>query len=53
MAKPRKIRLDPTDFAISVTAQIWVTGMPARSISFAIVAPQRVLVPQVEVRIAA
>lgn len=53
IALPLKILLEPTDFAISVTAQICATGMPALSISLPIVAPQRVLVPHVEVSIAA
>ncbi len=53
IANPLRIREEPTDFAISTTAQICVTGIPTRSISFTIVDPQRVLVPQVDVRIAA
>lgn len=47
------ILLAPTVLEIGVTVQIWATGKPARSISFAIVAPQRVQVPQVEVRMTA
>jgi hypothetical protein len=47
------IRLAPTVSAMGTTVAIWTTGMPARSISFTIVAPQRVQVPQVEVRITA
>lgn len=53
MANPRRIREDPTDLAMSTTAQICVTGIPTRSISFTIVDPQRVLVPHVDVRMAA
>ena len=53
IAKPLRIRDEPTDLAISTTAQICVTGMPTRSISLTIVDPQRVLVPHVEVRMAA
>jgi hypothetical protein len=33
--------------------QQWATGIPTLSISFTIVAPQRVQVPQVDVRITA
>ena len=47
------IRLAPTVSEIGVTVQACTTGMPALSISFTIVAPQRVQVPQVEVRITA
>lgn len=43
----------PTVIEIGVTVQICTTGIPALSISFTIVAPQRVQVPQVEVRITA
>ena len=43
----------PTVNDIGTTVQIWTTGIPALSISFTIVAPQRVQVPQVEVRITA
>ena len=35
---------------MEVMVQIWAVGMPRRSISLVIVAPQRVPVPQVEVR---
>lgn len=38
---------------IGTTVAICTTGMPARSISFTIVAPQRVQVPHVEVRMTA
>jgi len=43
----------PTALAIDVIVQIWLVGRPARSSSFVIVAPQRVPVPQVEVRMTA
>jgi len=45
------IRFAPTDFEIGTIVQIWTAGMPQPSICFTIVAPQRVSVPQVEVRI--
>jgi hypothetical protein len=45
------MRFDPTIWATGVIAQTCATGIPTRSISLASVAPQRVLVPQVEVRI--
>ena len=47
------IRFAPTVMEIGVTVQICTTGIPALSISFTIVAPQRVQVPQVEVRMTA
>ena len=47
------IRLAPTVMEIGVTVHICTTGIPARSISFTIVAPQRVQVPQVLVMITA
>jgi hypothetical protein len=50
---PGTMRLEPVDSATSVSAAICAVGMPARSISWASAAPQRVLVPQVEVRITA
>ena len=50
---PCKIRLTPTIWATFGTAVIWTTGIPLFSILDAIVAPQRVLEPQVEVRITA
>ena len=40
----------PTVSDIGVTVHICTTGSPARSISLTIVAPQRVQVPQVDVR---
>ena len=42
------ILLAPTVMEIGVTVHICTTGIPARSISLTIVAPQRVQVPQVE-----
>ncbi len=47
------MRLAPTVFEIGTIEQAWTTVMPARSISLTIVAPQRVQVPHVEVRITA
>ena len=44
------MRFAPTVLATSMRLHITTTGMPVRSISLAIVAPQRVQVPQVEVR---
>ena len=41
--------LAPTVIEIGVTVQMWTTGIPAASMRLAIVAPQRVQVPQVEV----
>ena len=46
------IRQDPVDCAIEVMAQTWAVGRPAFSSSRESVAPQRVLVPQVDVKIA-
>ena len=43
----------PTVCEIGIIVQIWTIGIPALSISFTIVAPQRVQVPQVDVRITA
>jgi len=45
------IRLEPTIWAILVIEHICDVGSPARSSSFVSAAPQRVLVPQVEVKI--
>lgn len=45
------IRFAPVISAKGGIAVIRATGMPPRSISLAIVAPQRVQVPQVETRI--
>lgn len=50
---PNTIRLAPTPLDIDVNALMWTLGMPTRSSSLDIVAPQRVQVPQVEVRMAA
>ena len=47
------MRLEPVDSATEMRAATWTAGMPARSISCASAAPQRVLVPQVEVTMAA
>ena len=44
-------RLEPTMKATGVIAHTWATGSPTLSISLVSAAPQRVLVPQVEVRI--
>ena len=43
----------PTVREIGTTVHMCTTGIPALSISFTIVAPQRVQVPQVEVKITA
>jgi hypothetical protein len=48
---PLIILLDPTIVATGRMEQTWAVGIPPRSNSFVSVAPQRVLVPQVEVRI--
>ncbi len=53
MAAAGKIRFAPTAKAMDVMVHICTVGIPARSSSFVIVAPQRVPVPQVEVRITA
>lgn len=45
------ILLEPTIWATGITAESCTVGIPTLSISFASVAPQRVLVPQVEVSI--
>lgn len=50
---PKTILFAPTLKAIDVKAVTWAFGIPALSSSFDIVAPQRVQVPQVVVRIAA
>jgi hypothetical protein len=50
---PRRTRLTPTMFATFGIAVIWTTGMPSFSMPMAIVDPQRVLDPQVDVRMAA
>ncbi len=51
MATVGTILLAPTDCEIVVMVAIWTIGIPYLSISFTIVAPQRVQVPQVDVRI--
>lgn len=43
-------RGEPTIEATGVIAHTWAVGSPARSISLACADPQRVLVPQVEVK---
>lgn len=48
-----RILLAPMVLEMGTTVHIWTTGMPTLSISFTIVAPQRVQVPQVDVRITA
>lgn len=53
MATVGTILFAPTVSDIGVTVHICTAGMPARSISFTIVAPQRVQVPHVEVSITA
>jgi hypothetical protein len=47
------MRLAPTRSAMLISAVMMTTGIPARSISLASVAPLRVPVPQVAVRMAA
>lgn len=46
------IRFDPKVCATDVIEQTWALGIPARSSSLASAAPQRVLVPHVEVSMA-
>ena len=54
MATAGSIRLAPTVREIGTTVQMWTQGTSTTSSSsFIIVAPQRVQVPQVEVRIMA
>jgi hypothetical protein len=52
-ATPRSVRFVPTMVAIVGSAVMNTVGIPARSISLLSVAPQRVPVPQVPVRITA
>jgi hypothetical protein len=52
MLQPGIILLDPTIIATCVIAHMCAVGIPRRSSSLAIAAPQRVLLPQVEVRTA-
>jgi hypothetical protein len=49
--KPATIRLAPTEAAMETRLLMRTAGIPARSSSLTIVAPQRVPVPQVEVKI--
>ena len=49
---PGTMRLLPVTWAIGGKAVIWTMGMPALSISFTIVAPQRVQLPHVLTKIA-
>ena len=51
MPTPGTTRMTPMAWAMEVIVQICAVGMPTRSNSLVIVAPQRVPVPQVEVRI--
>ncbi len=53
MATLGTMRLAPTVCEIGTIEQTCAVGMPARSSSLTIVAPQRVQVPHVEVRITA
>ena len=53
MATVGTILFAPTVTEMGVTVHICTTGIPARSISFTIVAPQRVQVPQVDVMMTA
>jgi hypothetical protein len=48
---PGTIRGDPTITATDVIVHTWTTGTPVCSIALLSAAPQRVLVPQVEVNI--
>ena len=47
---PVTMRLEPTISATGVIVHTWAVGMPTLSISFVSADPQRVLVPQVEVK---
>lgn len=53
MATLGTIRFAPTVREMGTIEHTWAVGSPARSSSLTIVAPQRVQVPQVEVRITA
>ncbi len=53
MATAGMILLAPTVCEIGTIAQMWAVTMPAFSISLAIVAPQRVHEPQVELMMTA
>ena len=50
METPSTTRFAPTESEIGVMVAMWTAGIPSRSSSFTIVAPQRVSVPHVEVR---
>lgn len=52
MAMAPMMRTAPTDSEMGVTVATWAAGIPALSMAFTIVAPQRVHVPHVLVRIA-
>ena len=51
MATPGNILFAPTVWDIGTIVHTCTAGMPFASIAFTIVAPQRVSVPQVDVRI--
>lgn len=51
MATAGIILIAPTVLDIGITVHIWAAGIPILSISFTMVAPQRVQVPQVLVSI--
>lgn len=53
IATPGMMRLAPTVNEIGTMEQTWAVGRPTRSSSLTIVAPQRVQVPQVDVRMTA
>ena len=53
MATAGTMRLAPTVRDMGTIVQMCTVGIPARSSSFTIVAPQRVQVPQVDVSITA
>ena len=53
MATAGTILFAPTVREMGTMVHTWTTGSPALSISFTIVAPQRVQVPQVDVRMTA
>ena len=52
IATAGKILLAPTDLLIGTMVHKCTTGIPIESIAFTIVAPQRVQVPQADVKIA-
>lgn len=53
MAMAGTMRFAPTVLDMGTILQMWTAGIPALSISLAIVAPQRVQVPHVEVMMTA